>query len=243
MQRTAPTSQSAGNTSRVAACLVAICGLVIWHGASATAVPQVDCQPLPTPSRTAQQVIAPRIIINGRLMNIVAASSALSPQDFAAYYKKLWQGQPGRPAYVENTIGPWDVVAHKQGQCFYTVQIRPDGKGGAGALLGISALDQDFGMGAVDFPAPADAEPLTHMVSRDGSRSGNTWLLYSNAMPTAVVAWYTQNLHAFGWNPDMPPGRSPAGTILMYSKGYDHAGIVVAPLKNGAAITLTVMSQ
>ncbi|MBS0213700.1 MAG: hypothetical protein JSR26_11065 [Proteobacteria bacterium] len=210
--------------------------------AHATAVPQVECRALPTPAHTVQQVVAPRIIVDGRPMSIVAASSTMAPEAFAQFYKTLWKGQPNRPAFVENTIGPWDVVAHQQDQCFYTVQIRPDGKGGSGALLGIGALDQDFGMGAPDFPAPGDAEPLTHMLSKDGVRSGDTWLLYSNNVPTAVVGWYTHTMQAYGWHPDMPPGNGPTGTVLMFSKGHRHAGIVVSPLNTGATITLTVMS-
>lgn len=223
--------------------LAASCALSGAGGAYAAAVPQVACAALSAPAHTDLQVLASRIVVNGRLMNIVAASSALAPQDFAQFYKALWKGDAGRPAYVENTLGPWDVVGRQQGQCYYTVQIRPGAKGGAFALLGIGALDQNFGIGALTFPAPGDAEPLTHMVSKDGNRSGDTWLLYTNNVPPAVVAWYTQNMPTFGWHPDMPPGRTADGTVLMYSKGYSHAGIVVAPLKMGTAITFTVMSQ
>lgn len=211
--------------------------------AAATAVPQVTCASLKTPANTAQQLIAPRIIINGRLMSIVAANSRLSPGAFAQFYKDLWKGQPNRPLFVEDTLGPWDVVGHKEGQCYYTVQIRADGKGGSTALLGIGTLGQDFGSGVLDFPAPGDARPLTHMVSQDGGRNGDTWLLYTANLPGAVVDWYTQNMPSFGWSQDMPSARGSGPSMLMFSKGRSHAGIVVAPLKSGASITLTVMSQ
>ena len=211
--------------------------------ALAESVPQVECRVLPAPPQTEQQVIASRIIIDGRLMSIVAASSKLAPDAFAQFYKTLWQGSPGKPLYVENRIGQWDVVAHKEDQCFYTVQIRADVHGGAGALLGIGALNQDYGMGALQFPVPGDAQPLTHMVSDDSGTTGDTWLLYTGNSAATTVAWYTRSMPALGWHADMPPGASSKGTVLMFSKGHSHAGIVVAPFKAGAAITLTVMSR
>lgn len=212
-------------------------------GAHAASVPQIECPALPVPPQTRQQVIAPRIIIDGRLMSIVGADTKLSSAAFAQFYKTLWQGAPGKPLYVENTLGPWDVVAHGQAQCFYTVQIRPDGKGGTAALLGTAAVGGSFREGALDFPAPGDARPLTHMVSDDGGMTGDTWLLYTGNNAPSVVAWYTRNMPSLGWHPDMPPGSSPKGTVLMYSRGHRHAGIVVAPFRAGAAITFTVISR
>lgn len=211
--------------------------------AAASSLPALPCPSVPVPAHTVQQVIAPRVAVNGRLMSIVAATSALPPAAFAQFYKTLWKGSPGKPLYVENAIAAWDVVAHQQDQCFYTVQIQPDGRGGSVALLGIGALDQDYGTGPSDFPAPGDAQPLTHMRSDDSGRIGDTWVVYTDNAAAAVVAWYAQNLQALGWQPDTPPGHSPAGTVLMFSKGHRHAGIVIAPFRTGAMVTYTVMSQ
>lgn len=207
-----------------------------------SAVPQVECSALQVPPGSQQQVLASRIVIDGRLMMIVGVSSKLEPKAFAQFYKTLWQGAPGKPLFVENTLGSWDIVGHKNGQCYYTVQVRAQG-GGTSALLGVSALGQDFGVGVVNVPAPGGARPLTHMVSDDSGTAGDTWLLYSGNSAPAVVGWYTQTMQASGWHPDTAPGHSSTGTLLMYSKGHSHAGIVVAPFKTGATIAVTVMSR
>lgn len=218
-------------------------GVAGWPLATWAALPQVGCSVLPAPPQSEQEIIASRIIIDGRLMSIVGASSKLSPAAFAQFYKNLWHGEPGKPLYVENTIGKWDVVAHKQGQCFYTVQVQADAQGSSYALLGISALGGHFGTGALNFPAPGDARPLTHMVSDDSGTTGDTWLLYTNNSADATVGWYAHNMTSLGWHPDAPPGAAARGTVLMFTKGHSHAGIVVAPFKTGAMITLTVMSR
>ncbi|WP_449427433.1 hypothetical protein [Rhodanobacter umsongensis] len=209
-------------------------------------VPQVDCSALAVPDKTEQTVVASRIVIDNHPVSIISARNALAPADFAAFYKNLWTGNGAHPLYVENTIGPWDVVAHKDGACFYTVQIAT-GRSYTAALISVGTPDSKVSVrSALDFPAPGDAHPLTHMVSQDGGTLGETWVLYTSNSAAATLDYYHRTLGSLGWLPLMPSAAAThgRGTLLMYRKGSQDVGLVVAPFeRGGSTITFTVMSR
>ncbi len=206
--------------------------------------PAVRCRAVPVPPHSDVAVVAPRIAINGLPMAIVAAHSALAPQSFLRFYATAWTAPDGHPVYIRYPLGPWQVIAHAAGRCFYTVQVKAAGTG-SGALIGVSEPGRATGTQVLDVTAPGDARVLTHMVSADGGKLGDTWLLYTANPPAAVAGFYAQRLRARGWvrvSQHALPGHA-ALIGAMYQKGTRNLGLVVQPLRAGSAITLTVESH
>ena len=205
----------------------------------------VHCAAAPAPLGTQLTVVAPQIAVNGLPMAIVAARSPLAPTDFLRFYTSAWTAPDGHPVYIRYPLGPWQVVAHRQGACFYTVQVRAAGSGSS-ALIGISTPTGRTNQPTLlDVTAPGDARVLTHMVSEDGGKLGNTWLLYSGNPPAAVARFYARALPAQGWTRVASrnvPGQHDVNAA-MYQKGTSNLGLVVQPLRAGTAITVTVESH
>jgi hypothetical protein len=225
----------------VLACLFAVSPA--W--ATSSPVPQVACKAISVPKGTKVTIVATRIVINNLPMSIVAARNAASPETFAAYYKNKWKGSGKHPLYVENTVGPWNVIGHKDGKCMYTVQIRQD-KSYAYALIGVGTPGNGAHVrNAMNFPAPGDAKPLTHMVSEDGGTLGDTWMLYTANSVSATTRYYTSVLPQYGWRPLLTDSDSNTRSrkLLMFQNGSRNAGITVQPFRNGSVITLTVMQR
>ena len=209
------------------------------------APPVVHCKTAPVPPGSSLSLVASQIAINGLPMAIVAAHSALPPQAFLQFYATAWTAPDGHPVYIRYPLGPWQVIAHAEGGCFYTVQVQAAGSG-SGALIGVSMPKRGSNNAMVlDVAAPGDAHVLTHMVSEDGGKQGNTWLLYT-ANPTAVVMrFYAHTLKQQGWARIMQhlqPGKPDVATA-MYQKGAANIGLVVQPMRTGSAITITEMTH
>ena len=206
--------------------------------------PAVRCRAVPVPPHSDVAVVAPRIAINGLPMAIVAAHSALAPQSFLRFYATAWTAPDGHPVYIRYPLGPWQVIAHAAGRCFYTVQVKAAGTG-SGALIGVSEPGRATGTQVLDVTAPGDARVLTHMVSEDGGKQGNTWLLYTANPTAAVMRFYARTLRQQGWAQIMQrqqPGK-PAVATAMYQKGAANIGLVVQPMRAGSAITITEMTH
>ncbi len=224
---------------------VLACVFAMSPARAGSPVPQVACKVLSVPKGSKVSILAPRIVIDGMPMSIISARSEKTPDTFIAYYKELWQGSGPHPLYVINTIGKFDVIAHKEGHCLYTVQVRKD-KPYAYALIGIGTPGNNAAVhNALNFPAPGDARPVTHMVSQDGGTLGDTWMLYTANSAHATVEYYKSVLPQYGWRPLLTSDHSGMGSghLLMFQNGNRNVGIVVQGLKRGSTITLTVMQR
>jgi hypothetical protein len=229
---------------RTAIVAVLACACAVPRAHADSPVPQVQCKAITVPKGTKVSIIAPRIVTDGIPLTIVGARNAESPTEFAAYYKNQWKGSGAHPLYVENKIGPWNVIAHKEGKCMYTVQIQQN-KSYADALIGIGTPGSKVSVrSALRFPAPGDAKPLTHMVSQDGGTLGDTWLLYTSNSVSATVDYYKSVLPQYGWRPLMTSNvAKTSSSVLMYQNGRRNVGIAVQPFRRGSTITLTVMQR
>ena len=225
--------------------LASILALLPLSALALQAPPVVHCKTAPVPPGSSLSLVASQIVINGLPMAIVAAHSALSPPAFLQFYAKAWTAPDGRPVYIRYPLGPWQVIAHAEGGCFYTVQVQAAGSG-SGALIGVSMPKSGSNNAMVlDVAAPGDARVLTHMVSEDGGKQGNTWLLYTANPTAAIMRFYARTLRQQGWAQIMQrqqPGK-PAVATAMYQKGAANIGLVVQPMRAGSAITITEMTH
>jgi hypothetical protein len=206
--------------------------------------PAVTCAAAPVPPRSTSTLIASRIAVDGLPMSIVQVTNALPLAGFLQFYAKAWVSPQGKPRYVRYPLGPWQVIAHRAGGCFYTVQAQQQGNS-TSALIGVSMPQRSQSNAElIDVAAPANARVITHMVSEDSGRLGNTWLLYSADSPAAVVAFYARALRARGWAQVMQQALPrPGMTSAMYTKDAANIGLVVQPMRAGSSITITQMTH
>ena len=207
--------------------------------------PRVHCAAAPAPQGSSLSLIASQIAVNGLPMAIVAVHSALPPAALLKFYATAWTAPNGRPVYIRYPLGPWQVIAHAEGGCFYTVQVQAAGSG-SGALIGVSMPKRGTNNAMLlDVAAPGDARVLTHMVSEDGGKQGDTWLLYTTNPTAEVMRFYARTLKRRGWAQVMqrPQPDAPGIAVAMYQKSARTMGLVVQPMRAGSSITLTVESH
>jgi hypothetical protein len=210
-----------------------------------TVPPQITCAAAPVPPGSTLSLIASRIAVNGLPMSIVQATSALPVATFMQFYARAWVSPQGKPLYVRYPLGPWQVIAHGANGCFYTVQAQQQ-RGSTSALIGVSMPQRSQrNADLIDITAPANARVITHMVSEDSGKLGNTWLLYTANPPDAVVRFYARALRARGWAQVMQQSLQarPGVTSAMYAKGASNIGLVVQPMRAGSSITITEMTH
>ena len=209
------------------------------------APPQVRCPAAPVPPGSRLTLVAQRIALDGLPLSIVQVASPLPLTAFLQFYAHAWVTPQGKPAYVRYPLGPWQAIAHGSGACFYTVQAQALGTGTT-ALIGVSMPQRSQSNAElINVTAPENARVITHMVSVDGGRRGNTWLLYTANSPDSVVQFYARALHAQGWAQVLQqavPNHAQT-TSAMYTKGAANIGLVVQPMRNGASITITEMTH
>jgi hypothetical protein len=207
--------------------------------------PRMQCAAAPVPPGSKLELITSRIEMDGLPMAIVQASSTLPTAAFLQFDARTWVTPQGKPRYVRYPLGPWQVIAHAGGGCFYTVQVKAQGAGTA-ALIGVSMPNRVSGHATmIDVTAPADSHAIMHMVSEDSGKLGNTWLLYTANSPDTVVQFYMHALQAQGWLRVMQQAvpMRPGVTTAMYQKGAANIGLVVQPMRAGSSITITQMTH
>src|SRR5436305_431766 len=79
---------------------------------------------LKLPDGTQAAEVASHMIYNGTDMRSQVFTSARNAADIVKFYRQLWGKQS-----ILNQIPGWQVVGHREGGFYFTVQVRPDGNG------------------------------------------------------------------------------------------------------------------
>lgn len=230
-----------GLKSAWGACLGLI-GLIQVAPAWGFSVPRVECTPTPTPAMTRLTIVAQRMVVNGLPMNIVELHSPRPRAALLQWYERRWTLANGKLHYILYRIGPWKVIARKQGTCFDTVQLENDGSGSVG-LIGVSmpaiAMNPHRGF---SFPKAYGSQMILNLISDDSGKLGETWLLMSSGGVMQNARFYLDRLHERGWAAQLGQrvtSRRGHDAVLMFQKGNRTAQMVIEPAANGSLILLT----
>lgn len=208
--------------------------------AAAGQVPAVNCARPPFPTGTKLTVVAQQVAMNGTPMSILAMANRLPPAAVLDFYRHRWVVN-GHPAYVQYRVGPWQVVAHRGGSCFYTVQVQAQGSGTEG-LVGVSLPGEAQGMpGQPSFPAPSGTKVINDMASNDGGKIGHTWYLGNRETVQQNADFYLRTLVHQGWSRQIAnhPPMSHGAVAMMFQKGAQTVSIVVEPAAFGSTLLIT----
>ncbi len=177
-------------------------------------------------------------------MTVLTLASPRPRRAVIDWYRKKWTNLHGEPRYLVYPVGPWKVIAHKEGSCFFTVQLGRARFGSRG-FLGVSntADVRPLRRPPAVF-APAGARILLHDSSDDGGKIGRTWVLTTHGSLIAAVRHYTHGLKRAGWSVvQAVRGRAPDGrrtAVMDFQKGRRFLHCVVEKGSSGGTTSIVL---
>jgi hypothetical protein len=202
---------------------------------------EIRCPEFPAPSVGRLEWVAPNLRYSGIPMQIKELVTEQSPQQVIAFYKGQWGGQP--PYYHEYDVGPWKAIATLRQRCFYTVQVKPEGKG-ARALLAVTARPQS-GLPAqpgAGFPYLSGSRVVNDIDHLDDGKTGRTLLIMNNYSPEMNADYYRRTLRADGWvaiADRTVPGARGLSHVLVLKHGHYETNLTISPATTGSSILVT----
>jgi hypothetical protein len=242
--RTAPDSRTcrgAGKAARLACALAA----AVASLAAAAQEPEIRCPEFPAPPAGRLEWVAPNVRYSGVPMQIKELITEQTPQQVIAFYKSQWGGQP--PYYHEYDVPGWKAIATLRSRCFYTVQVKADGKG-ARALLGVSARPQNGPppRPGANFPVLSGSRVVNDIDHYDHGKTARTLLIMNDYSPEMNIAYYRRALKSDGWVPIVDrsvPGAKGLSHVLVLKHGHHETNLTVAPAARGSSIVVTQVDR
>lgn len=167
--------------------------------AQAAPNPVKQCAAFPTMKKMKVQSVAAEIDFNGIPMTLRRFDSEEEMAAIFAFYRQEWAsvGQGGKPP-VEYPLGEWQVIATLREPCFYTVQVKPKGRGSEG-LLGLSAPPPDRPAIKEEVPMLPGTRIVNDIAHNDAGKTARTLLLKNGFSADANADFYRRNLGDQGW--------------------------------------------
>lgn len=190
-------------------------------------------------------MVAESMQINGIPMTIRELSSMEQPQAVLQFYRQRWKGN--RFGSFEYPLEGWTgAIATLDGQCFYTVQVRP-GSQGTRALLAVSGrrslAGRDPGAG---FPKMTGSKVFNDLDHRDGPKTARTVMLANDYSVASNANYYREALMADGWvalvdRPvDTPRGRQH---VMVMKRGLEEASLTMGQSGSGTAVIANIVDR
>ena len=203
---------------------------------SASSWPDVK---LPDGTRTAQ--VSSHMIYNGTDMRGQVFTSSRNAADIIKFYRQLW----GKQAVLDQIPG-WEVVGHREGDFYITVQVRQDGSGSRGdiGVTRISAGRTKVELGA-GVPHPSNTNVFNDIIYPDDRTPARTLAMVNGLSVEQNASYYREHLAASGWKPaDAHPCAYGASSCVM---NYEHGNrkMMVALTRNGShsEIVINLMGE
>lgn len=216
--------------------------------AACTALAQdkpVQCPEFPVPHVGQTLWVAENMRMNGIPMQIKELTTDQTPQQVLAFYRRRWADAP--PYYHEYEVSGMPAIATLRGGCFYTVQVRPSGRG-AKALLGISTKP-DGGpqkIPGAGFPNMAGSQIMNDVDHFDAGKTGRTILLTNRYPPDANLNFYRRTLADEGWSTVIDrtvSGSKGISHVLVMKRGYHEANVTISPGQGGTNVLATLVDR
>jgi len=168
------------------------------------------------------------MIYNGTDMRGQVFTSSQNAADIVKFYRQLW----GKQSVLDQIPG-WQVIGHREGDFYITVQVRPDGSGSRGDI-GITRIPAgktrvELGAGV---PHPSNTTVFNDIVYPDDRTPARTLAMRNNLSVQQNANYYREQLTATGWKPaDIHTCASDASSCVM---NYEQGGrkMMVALTKN-----------
>lgn len=190
-------------------------------------------------------LVASDMLVNGVPMSASELHSQRSPDEVARFYKVSWEAR--RLKVLETNESGWRTIATKDGNCFYTVQIRPAPGQGTYALLGLTELGVNptraLGEG---FPKMSGSTVHNDLLNKDSGKVGRTLLLTNSYPPSRNAEFYRETLSASGWvavSEQSTRAGSDIQAVQTWRRGVEEANLVIARVPNATQVVVNMVSR
>lgn len=220
--------------------------LMLFAGAALAAKnPLRTCPDFPVPDKAKQQIVAPQMDYNGIPMSIRRLESEAPPEDMLAFYRKQWAATKKNRGPEEYTLGDWRVIASLREDCFFTVQVKPFGKNGSEALLGLTAPPNGKTV-KEELPMLPGSTVLNDIAHNDAGKIARTVVLKNTYSPTANADFYRRNLGDLGWRVTNhyrmeKPGQN--GDVMVLKNGLRELSITLTRQGSESNVLLNYVDQ
>ncbi|KJV37304.1 hypothetical protein [Luteibacter yeojuensis] len=160
---------------------------------------------------------APRMVFNGTEMHTEVFRTDMKPDALTAWLKQSWHDD-----WVRDKVNGWDVLGHKDGDYYITVQVRPEGDGSRGDV-GITRIPPKGTRPApigVGFARPAETTVINDISYPDDPHNVRTLALANKLTVNQNSSWYRDHMAAEGWRPAEANTcqEGARGCVLAYEK-------------------------
>ncbi len=205
--------------------LVAMAGLFSWPSP-------------PVPPETTTQDVAHRIIFNGLDMRAQVFESQQTPEEIVAFYRKAWRGQ-----VVVSQMGREQVIGHREGDYFMTVQVSASGSGSKGniGVVDVATAPEHFVPGK-GIPTPMDSKVFNDIRYPDDPIPTRMIALSNQLSPQQNISFYRERLEGEGWKP-LNDHCAPSGCVLDFQRGDQKMNLVIERQENvRSQIVMTIQN-
>lgn len=195
------------------------------------------CPPFPVPPDATVTWVGEDMDLNGVPMQIKDMTSPEPPAQVLAFYRQAWSGPP---FYEEFQVQDWTAIATLRKHCFYTVQVKSDGKGGSLGLLGITTKpgSRSHAPGA-GFPLSPGSKVLSDIDSYDGGKKGRMLVIADPNPPKGAADYYRAVLMQAGWVV-VSNRHSGNNYVLILQRGTAQMDLTTSPATQGSGSSVVV---
>ncbi len=181
------------------------------------------------------------MIYNGTDMRGQVFTSTRSAADIVAFYRQLWGKQS-----VINQIPGWQVIGHREGDFYITVQVRTEG-GGSRGDIGIVRIPStrakpELGAGV---PHPSNTTVFNDIVYPDDRTPARTLAMVNNLSVQQNAGYYREHLAAEGWKP-ADTHTCASGTtscVMNYEQGGRKMMVALTAKSTHSQIVINLMGE
>jgi hypothetical protein len=204
-----------------------------------TALVHADSWPQPPPPPgAATSEVARRMVFNGIDMRAQVFQSNRPAADVIAYYRQLW-----KPGVVVNRLGNAQVIAHRAGDYFITVQVR-DFDGGSKGEVGVTdvaTVRKNFVPGD-GVPLPMGSKVFNDIAYPDDPTPARTVAMRNGLSPQQNATFFRDRLTADGWKPS-DANQCPTDTcVLRYERGDSKMTLVLSPVEGQSQVMINLLN-
>lgn len=223
--------------------LVALGLVIVAHFGLAGAAPA--CGSFLAPPNSRVVVVAQDMLVNGVPMSASELHSKQMPSDVMRFYRVEWESRSQR--VLETNEGEWRTLATKDGNCFYTAQIKMGADAGTYALLGVTQLitgtPKARGEG---FPKLGGSTVYNDIVSRDLGKTGRTLVMANKFSVDANASFYRNAMSGDGWvSVSDRRGKTEGGVRLVqiWRRGLEEANLVIGTSADQTSVVANIVDR
>jgi hypothetical protein len=182
----------------------------------------------PVPSGTRTDDVAQHIVFNGLDMHAQTFTSPRSQDDLVEFYRKAWDRE-----VVVNRLGSTQVIGHRDGDYYITVQVSSSGSGSKGniGVVDVGDAPRHFVPGK-GLPAPAGSKVFNDIAYPDDAVPARTVAMRNSLSPAQNTAYFRERLVTDGWKVSDTGTCGDNDCVMRYERGDSKLTLLV--MREGA---------